>query len=84
VVYIYTVSGFVQDGRANGGGRHQVLGGSEWKGRCGGINGGQVIVYVPFVPIFFQFVEEASRRCSEPGRLPCSYYLDASVFLLPP
>jgi hypothetical protein len=36
VVFIYTVSGFVQDGRANGGGRHQVLGGSEWIGRCGG------------------------------------------------
>jgi hypothetical protein len=36
VVFIYTVSGFVRDGRANGGGRHQVLGGSEWMGRCGG------------------------------------------------
>jgi hypothetical protein len=30
------------------------------------------------------YVEEASRRCSEPGHLPTSYYLDASVFLLPP
>jgi hypothetical protein len=36
VVFIYTVSRFAQDGRANGGGRHQVLVGSEWTGRCGG------------------------------------------------
>jgi hypothetical protein len=61
VVCIYTVLGFARDGRANGGGRLQVLGGSEWKGRCGGgryersLSGGsQVIVYVPFVPIFFR------------------------------
>jgi hypothetical protein len=61
VVFIYTVSGFARDGRPNGGGRHQILGGSEWKGGCGGgrykrslSGGGQVIVYVVFVPIFFQ------------------------------
>jgi hypothetical protein len=36
VVFIYTVSGFARDGRANGGGTHQVLGGSERMGRCGG------------------------------------------------
>jgi hypothetical protein len=61
VVFIYTVSGFVRDGRANRGGRYQVVGSSEWKGRCGGgrhkrgLSGGsQFIVYVPFVPIFFQ------------------------------
>jgi hypothetical protein len=61
VVFVYTVSGFAQDGRANGGGRHQVLGGSEWMGRCGGgrykrhvSGGGQVIAYGSFVPFFFQ------------------------------
>jgi hypothetical protein len=36
VVFIYTVSGFARDGRANGGGRNQVLGGSERTGRCRG------------------------------------------------
>jgi hypothetical protein len=30
------VPGFVRDGRTNRGGRLQVLGGSEWMGRCGG------------------------------------------------
>jgi hypothetical protein len=56
------VSRFARDGRANGGGRHQVLADSEWKGRCGGgrykrslYGGGQVIVYVAFVPILFQY-----------------------------
>jgi hypothetical protein len=36
VVFIHTVPGFACDGRANGGGRHQVLGGSERTGRSGG------------------------------------------------
>jgi hypothetical protein len=35
-VFIYTVLGFARDGRTNGGGRHQVLGGSGGKVRCGG------------------------------------------------
>jgi hypothetical protein len=35
VINICTVSGLVWGGRANGGGRHQVLGGSGWKGSCG-------------------------------------------------
>jgi hypothetical protein len=35
VVFIYTVSGLVRDGRTNGGGKHQVLGRSEWVSRCG-------------------------------------------------
>jgi hypothetical protein len=41
VVFIYTVSGLVRDGRSNGGGRGQVLGGSEWLGGSGvgGIKG---------------------------------------------
>jgi hypothetical protein len=28
--------GFARGGRTNRGGRHQVVGGSEWTGRCGG------------------------------------------------
>jgi hypothetical protein len=36
VVIIYTMSGLVRDGRSNGGGRRQVLGGSEWLGGSGG------------------------------------------------
>jgi hypothetical protein len=36
VVFIYTVSGLVRDGRSNGGGRRQLLGVSEWLGGSGG------------------------------------------------
>jgi hypothetical protein len=36
VVFIHTMSGFARDGRANGEGRHQVLGGSERTGWSGG------------------------------------------------
>jgi hypothetical protein len=38
VVFIYTMSGLVRDGRSNGGGRRQVLVGSEWLGGNGGIS----------------------------------------------
>jgi hypothetical protein len=60
--------------------------GDVWKGRYKRRLSGdsQVIVYVLTVPFFFSmYVQEASRPCPEPGRLPCSYYLDPSVFLLP-
>jgi hypothetical protein len=63
VVFTYTVSGFARDGRANGGGRHQVLGGSERTGRCGGgryKGAGLVAVrllrMLRFVLIFFQCI----------------------------
>jgi hypothetical protein len=61
-VVFYTVSGFVRDGRANGGGRHQVLGGSEWMGRCGGGGIKEAclvavgLLCVPLVSIFFQCI----------------------------
>jgi hypothetical protein len=36
-IYIHIPEpGFVRDGSTNRGGRHQVFGGSEWMGRCGG------------------------------------------------
>jgi hypothetical protein len=63
VVFIYTVPGFVRDGRTNGGGRNQLFGGSEWMGGCGGgrykrcVSGGSwVIVYSLFVQFFFECV----------------------------
>jgi hypothetical protein len=36
VVFIYTVSGLVREGRSNGGGWGQVLGGYGWWGGSGG------------------------------------------------
>ena len=54
---------FARAGRTNGGGWHQVVGGSEWVRRCGvgrykrRVSGcGRVIVYCMVVPFFFECV----------------------------
>ena len=54
---------FACAGRTNGGGGHQVVGGSEWVRSCGGgrykrrVSGcGRVIVYCIVVPFFFECV----------------------------
>ena len=56
-------SRFARAGRTNGGRGHQVVGGSEWVGRCGGgrykrrLSGcGRIIVYCIVVPFFFECV----------------------------
>jgi hypothetical protein len=87
MVFIYTVSGFAQDGRANGGGRHQVLGGSEWKCRCGGGGIKEACLVADRLLCMFRlsrFSFSVCRRGFQAVLRTCSYYLDASVFLLLP
>jgi hypothetical protein len=49
VVFIYTVSAFARDGRANGGGRHQVL----------GANPDTVYINTTFSPHHSHFIHQA-------------------------
>jgi hypothetical protein len=91
VVFIYTVSGLARDGRTNGGGEHHVLGRSEWMGGCGGGGiKGACLVTARLLCVFclshfsFSVCRRGFQAVLRTGRLPCSYYLDAYVFLLLP
>ena len=88
---IYTRAGVCsswqdQWGMGASGSRRFRVGEKVWRGRYKRrVSGcGRVIVCCMVVPFFLVCVEEASRRYSESGRLPCSCYLVASLSQWPP